>query len=219
MKSLHYDDLDIVGFAGVRERILVMDSRQFGYRRREECWEGVGPLTYLAHAYFKPGGSTGKHFHEGVDIVSILTRGQIRHEGSAGYDDDVLSGQVIVQRSGKTGFSHNEINADPDVSGMVQIWLKPSTVPEASSLDIITPVTGENLIYDGGDSKLIVTLLIQGQSLMLPAGSLGYVYHGKFCTSEHTDLTRGTLFISDGQPLTAIGEDVRVVSVIKDDAE
>ena len=219
MKSLHYDDLDIVGFAGVRERILVMDSRQFGYRRREECWEGVGPLTYLAHAYFKPGGSTGKHFHEGVDIVSILTRGQIRHEGSAGYDDDVLSGQVIVQRSGKTGFSHNEINEDPDVSGMVQIWLKPSTVPEASSLDIITPVTGENLIYDGGDSKLIVTLLIQGQSLMLPMGSLGYVYHGGLSASDHTDLSRGTLFISDGQPLTAIGEDVRVVSVIKDDAE
>jgi len=218
MKILNYDDVDIVGFAGVRERILVMDSRQFGYHRREECWEGVGPLTYLAHAYFKPGGSTGKHFHEGVDIVSILTRGQIRHEGSAGHDDDVLAGQVIVQRSGKTGFSHNEINADPDVTGMVQIWLQPSTVSEASSLDIITPVTGENLIYDGGDSKLIVTLLIQGQSLTLPAGSLGYVYHGGLSASDDSDLSRGTLFISDGQPLTANGKDVRVVSVIKHNA-
>lgn len=218
MKILNYDDVDIVGFAGVRERILVMDSRQFGYHRREECWEGVGPLMYLAHAYFKPGGSTGKHFHEGVDIVSIVTRGQIRHEGSAGHDDDVLSGQVMVQRSGKTGFSHNEINADPDVTGMVQIWLQPSTVSEASSLDIITPVTGENLIYDGGDSKLIVILLIQGQSLTLPAGSLGYVYHGGLSASDDSDLSRGTLFISDGQPLTANGKDVRVVSVIKHNA-
>ena len=218
MKILNYDDVDIVGFAGVRERILVMDSRQFGYHRREECWEGVGPLTYLAHAYFKPGGSTGKHFHEGVDIVSIVTRGQIRHEGSAGHDDDVLSGQVMVQRSGETGFSHNEINADPDVTGMVQIWLQPSTVSEASSLDIITPVTGENLIYDGGDSKLIVILLIQGQSLTLPAGSLGYVYHGGLSASDDSDLSRGTLFISDGQPLTANGKDVRVVSVIKHNA-
>ena len=219
MKILNYDDVDIVGFAGVRERILVMDSRQFGYHRREECWEGVGPLTYLAHAYFKPGGSTGKHFHEGVDIVSIVTRGQIRHEGSAGHDDDVLSGHVMLQRSGKTGFSHNEINADPDVTGMVQIWLQPATVSETSSLDIITPVTGENLIYDGSDSKLIVTLLAQDRILTLPAGSLSYVFHGGLSASDDTDLSRGTLFISDGQPLTAIGEDVRVVSVIKDDAK
>ena len=219
MKSLHYDDLDIVGFAGVRERILVMDSRQFGYHRREECWEGVGQLTYLAHAYFKPGGSTGKHFHEGVDIVSIVTRGQIRHEGSAGHDDDVFSGQVMVQRSGKTGFSHNEINTDPDVTGMVQIWLQPSTVTEASSLEIITPGAGENLIYDGVESKLTVTLLTQGQTLILPAGSLGYVYDGALSASENTDMTRGTLFISDGNPLTAVGDDVRVVSVISHDTE
>jgi len=219
LKSLHYDDLDIVGFAGVRERILVMDSRQFGYHRREECWEGVGQLTYLAHAYLKPGGSTGKHLHEGIDIVSIGTRGQIRHEGSAGHDDDVLSGQVMVQRLGKTGFSHNELNADPDVTGMVQIWLQPLTVSETSSLDIVTPVTGENLIYDGVESKLTVTLLTQGQTLTLPAGSLGYVYDGALSASENTDMTRGTLFISDGNPLTAVGDDVRVVSVISHDTE
>jgi hypothetical protein len=41
MRLLNYDTLDIVGFAGVRERILVMDSRQFGYQKREDTWEGL----------------------------------------------------------------------------------------------------------------------------------------------------------------------------------
>ena len=83
MRLLNYDTLDIVGFAGVRERILVMDSRQFGYQKREDTWEGLGQLMYLAHAYFKPGGSTGRHQHSDIDIVSIVTRGRLHHEGSA----------------------------------------------------------------------------------------------------------------------------------------
>ena len=75
------------------------------------------------------------------------------------------------------------------------------------------------MIYDGVDSKLMVTLLTQGQTMRLPEGSLGYVYDGALSASENKDLTRGTLFISDGQVLTAVGDDVRVVSVISHDTE
>ena len=113
MRLLNYDTLDIVGFAGVRERILVMDSRQFGYQKREDTWEGSGQLMYLAHAYFKPGGSTGRHQHSDIDIVSIVTRGRLYHEGSAEVQPgsaaadstqglaEIKAGQVMVQRSGK----------------------------------------------------------------------------------------------------------------------
>ena len=37
LNTLHYDDVDITGFAGVRERILVMDSAVFS-RRPDSVW-------------------------------------------------------------------------------------------------------------------------------------------------------------------------------------
>ena len=84
MYLLNYEDIDITGFAGIRERILVMDESVFGRRKTDESWSGFGSLVYLAHAIYRPYGSTGMHHHEKVNILSIMTRGRIVHEGSLG---------------------------------------------------------------------------------------------------------------------------------------
>jgi len=75
LELLTEEKIEISGFGGIRERVLVMDPRQFGHYVREECWPGFGACVYLANAWFLPGGSTGLHSHEQIDIVSVMTRG------------------------------------------------------------------------------------------------------------------------------------------------
>ena len=204
MDTLHYDDLDIVGFAGIRERILVMDSRVFGYRRREECWEGVGPLTYLAHAYFKAGGSTGLHHHDSVDILSIVTRGRIMHKGSAGAEVTLSAGDIMLQRSGSAGFSHDEINPDDDIAGMVQVWLLPASQKDAdSSLTVFSPASGETLLYHSDGYDIVVAALEAGDSICAAEAALLYVYEGALF-SDGMQLPRGTLMRGTGGILQSV---------------
>lgn len=213
MKTLHYDDVDITGFAGIREMILVMDPEVFTSNRPDIVWQGHGQLTYLAHAYFRPGGSTGRHYHQGIDVVSILTRGRVIHQGSAGDGKEFHAGQVMVQRAGQRGFMHDEINPENDITGMVQIWLRPEgDIPEQPTHTLIDLHSGDNSVYDGENTRLSVQLLPNGGRLMLEPGNLGYVYQGGLRSAD-TDLPRGTLFYSDNTDIMAVSDDTRVVCV------
>ncbi len=225
MRLLNYDTLDIVGFAGVRERILVMDSRQFGYQKREDTWEGSGQLMYLAHAYFKPGGSTGRHRHSDIDIVSIVTRGRLHHEGSAEVHAgsaaknstqglaEIKAGQVMVQRSGKSGFMHNEINPDADIAGMVQLWLQPSgSVSEQASQTVIDVGYGQTTVYQGVDTELRISCLAEKEVLSLQDGWLCYLFQGELEAGNDTIL-RGSLFYPDKGEYLAKADDTRLLII------
>jgi redox-sensitive bicupin YhaK (pirin superfamily) len=225
MRLLNYDTLDIVGFASVRERILVMDSRQFGYQKREDTWEGSGQLMYLAHAYFKPGGSTGRHRHSDIDIVSIVTRGRLHHEGSAEVHAgsaaknstqglaEIKAGQVMVQRSGKSGFMHNEINPDADIAGMVQLWLQPSgSVSEQASQTVIDVGDGQTTVYQGVDTELRISCLAQKEVLSLQDGWLCYLFQGELEAGNDTIL-RGSLFYPDKGEYLAKADDTRLLII------
>lgn len=146
MRILTEDQVDISGFASIRERVLIQDRRYFSHAVPDECWGAFGPLVYLANAWILPRGSTGLHHHSQVDIVSVLPRGQITHEGTIGDGVTLTAGQAQVQRSGEQGFSHNEINPTTQVQPFVQLWLTPTAQEEASyniihlAPDAITPV-------------------------------------------------------------------------------
>ena len=225
MRLLNYDTLDIVGFAGVRERILVMDSRQFGYQKREDTWEGSGQLMYLAHAYFKPGGSTGRHQHSDIDIVSIVTRGRLYHEGSAEVQPgsaaadstqglaEIKAGQVMVQRSGKSGFMHNEINPDADIAGMVQLWLQPAGGgSEKASPKGIDVDHGMTTVYRDVDTELRISCLAEKEALSLQDSWLCYVYQGELEAGNHTIL-RGSLFYPYEGEYLATADDTRLLTI------
>jgi hypothetical protein len=46
LELLTEEKIEISGFGGIRERVLVMDPRQFGHYVREECWPGFGACVY-----------------------------------------------------------------------------------------------------------------------------------------------------------------------------
>jgi redox-sensitive bicupin YhaK (pirin superfamily) len=221
MRYLNYDSLDIVRFAGLGERILVMDPGVFGHQAREDSWGGFAGLTYLAHAFFRPGGSTGMHRHQAVNIVSVITRGRILHQGTLGDGDIISAGEVLVQRSGNGGFQHNEINPDDDVYGMVQLWLTPdSSEHHAASHDKITLQPGLTTVYRSDNTCIDIVRLNPDQSWHFPRDSYLYLYQGRASAehqSQQTAIERGTLI--HGQDIILIGrqDETAIIAVYRAD--
>lgn len=125
MHILHEKDIDISGFAGVRERHYVMDQRSFGDYRSDGASDGLGALVYLADAHMRPGGSTGRHSHQRINIVTWVIGGQLLHQGTLADNTRLGPGGVQVQIAGERGFEHNEINAGEQFNRFIQLWLLP----------------------------------------------------------------------------------------------
>ena len=191
--------IDISGFGGIRERVLVMDPRLFGHRVREECWPGLAGCVYLANAWFLAGGSTGLHQHQRVDIVSVITQGRILHRGSLGHDEWLSAGQVQIQRSGGSGFSHNEINPSDDLPAMVQIWCLPDADADAGDAEyrVISPGHGICRVYQSRTTAVATMRLAPGEGAELPAPALGYITRGEASLAAR-HLQRGDLFRVEG---------------------
>lgn len=150
MHILHEDEIDISGFAAIRERVLIQDRHFFAHNVPDACWDGFAGCVYLANAWFKARGQTGLHHHTGVDIFSLIPRGSILHQGSLGDAQQVQAGQVQIQRDGNTGFSHNEINPNNDIQPMLQMWIKPAPHAATPEYQIIDIKPGLTCVY-GGD--------------------------------------------------------------------
>jgi len=218
MRTLNYSSIDITGFAGIREQVLVRDRRHFGHSLVDEVRDGFGACVYLAHAYFTPNGSTGRHHHQEVDIISIFTKGEVLHQGTLGDGECFKPGQVLVQCSGPQSFSHNEINALGEISGMVQLWCVPSSASAKQQQHelIDLPEVGLQRIYGGAsddpltqiisDTQLDIAVLAGDSPLEVKGKSRLYVFEGEAWVSEnqeHVSLPRGTL--CDGDDLTLNG--------------
>jgi len=209
MKILDYETLDIVGFGGLRENILVMDESVFGAHRRDDSWQGFSDQTYMAHAYFKPYGETGMHEHSGVDIVSVITKGPIHHKGSLMDNHAIETGEVLVQSAGPKSFKHNESNTSPDIKGLIQIWFKPSIETAKTQISKVYQLNrGRNLIYGNATfpSKTRVEILVLAPNQVFKTETLSrlYLYLGHAWVreegiSQSKKMTRGTLV--EGQDL------------------
>lgn len=214
MKTLHYDDLDIVGFGGIRENILVMDESVFGHRRHESAWQGFLDLTYFAHAFFKPFGETGLHHHDTVDIISVITKGPITHQGTMIPGQHINTGQALIQTSGPSAFQHNEMNDSDAVKGMIQIWMKPSAatqrVQDSTIVDInesgITPIYGHE--PNSSETKVSVLVLRPNETFFIQNLSRAYLYLGSGVITSTADksgknVSRGTLIEGEGLTLNS----------------
>ena len=207
MKIVNEEAFEISGFGGVRERVLLLDRATFGAGRGPgECVDAFGGCGYLANAWFLPGGETGMHHHDGMDIVSVIPRGRMYHQGShgTGYNkspnDDggnwVNAGQTQLQRDGNKGIRHNELNPSDKVQPMMQVWIKPepgSAAPEYHVLD--SEPNGLTCVYGGElfPARMRVDILrLDSQRLNSRAGDDERVMHEISSAERHGDLAAHT---------------------------
>ncbi|MGI9280158.1 MAG: pirin family protein [Endozoicomonas sp.] len=202
METLHFDQLPQGGFAGLKERQFVTDSRVFGDRKKAVASEGLGNFIYLADASFVPHGETGMHPHHEIDVISVMVDGRIHHEGSLEHGKGLEAGMAQVQRAGGEGFSHNEVNPDNTPNNMIQLWVLPEVKGEQSGYKVYTPKSGERTrIYGGikGDTKhfysntvIEVASLEAGQTVEQTGNVMAFLSKGKGL-SETKEITAHTL--------------------------
>ncbi|PTQ12232.1 pirin [Sphingomonas oleivorans] len=95
-------------------------------------YESVGPFIFLDHfgpIAWKPGEAKGasSHPHAGIETMTLLLEGRMRHKDSLGNASTMAPGDVQWMRAGR-GIVHDE---QPDISAMqpgerthgVQLWL------------------------------------------------------------------------------------------------
>jgi redox-sensitive bicupin YhaK (pirin superfamily) len=151
MEKLRRDDLPLGGFAGLKEHQLVMNPQLFGPGNRM-AWAGLGRFVYLADATFMPKGETGLHPHREIDVISVMVKGRIAHEGSLKEGQELRELDVQVQRAGGEGFQHNEVNPDDQWNRMLQLWFVPEKSGEAAGYQLHQPTWGKTTrVYGGGD--------------------------------------------------------------------
>jgi quercetin 2,3-dioxygenase len=166
MQIISARDIDIDGFAGLRERHYVMDSRMFGDHRKTDAVDGLGAFVYLADAHFLRYGSTGRHSHRDIDIVTLVMGGRLLHRGTLGDESLYEAGDVLIQRAGVQGFEHNEVNPDERPNRIVQIWMQPQQSQGAAQHGQADwPQHGRKCVYRSGDTCLDLVTLAKAESL------------------------------------------------------
>jgi redox-sensitive bicupin YhaK (pirin superfamily) len=194
IEILHRDDLELGGFAGLKEHRIIMDSKAFGTYVNPRTWEGIGNLVYLADARFNPKGETHMHDHREIDVISVMVEGRIAH-----YD-------VQAQRAGGEEFSHNEINPDDVENRMIQLWVLPDKKGQPAGYKVYHPKWGEVVDIYGGTSEqketfgsqtfLKVGMMNPNQKFNLENEFIAYLTTGKGIANgkeiDEGDLIRGT---------------------------
>lgn len=203
MKQLTRDSLPLGGFAGLTEHRLVTDSRVFGARKSPLTAEGLGNFVYLADAQFNPHGETGMHPHKEIDVISVMVKGRVSHEGSLEHGKSLEQGDVQVQRAGGEGFAHNEVNPDVDKNRMLQLWVLPEEPGQKAGYQHFSPQTGQTTrIYGGEDSQtqtfasrttLDLVHLEKGTVLELKDEVIVYVFDGQALITEAHDTVEDTV--------------------------
>lgn len=150
MKIVKRNILRRGGFAGLRETRLVMSPNVFRGHREAGTSTGIGRFCYLADASFLPEGETRMHTHNDIDVISVMVKGRIKHEGSMANGQELNVDDIQVQRAGNEGFSHNEINPDNEKNRMIQLWILPEDKEAPASYQMFHAETGKRMRVYGG---------------------------------------------------------------------
>lgn len=207
MELLKFDDLPQGGFAGLREKRFVTDSRVFGARKNPAAVEGIGNFVYLADANFMPNGETGLHPHREIDVISVMVAGRISHAGSLEHGQNLDAGAVQIQRAGAEGFSHNEINPDDHENQMLQIWVLPDEAGEPAGYKVFHPAPGERTRVYGGPkgqqdtfyskTSIDVANLRTGETVSQPGEAMVYLSKGGGLVNGQPIVARTLMRASD----------------------
>ena len=189
MNILSKKSLPLGGFAGLTEHRLVTDRRVFGSRKAPNTFNGIGNFVYLADAQFNAHGQTHMHPHKEIDVISIMMKGRVSHEGSLEHGQSLNVGEAQVQRAGGEGFSHNEVNPDSTKNRMLQLWVLPDESGQRAGYKHYTlKANGVTRIYGGNkhqdktfNSQTVIDVvrLSSGESIIFDQEVLAYVSQGE----------------------------------------
>jgi quercetin 2,3-dioxygenase len=85
-----------------------------------------GVLRVLNDDTVAAGMGFGKHPHDNMEIISIPTSGDLKHQDSMGNETIIKQGDIQVMSAG-TGISHSEMNANKNKEvRFFQVWLFPN---------------------------------------------------------------------------------------------
>lgn len=86
-----------------------------------------GALRVMNDDIITGGMGFGKHPHDNMEIITIPTKGGLKHEDSMGTGSVIEAGDIQVMSAG-TGVFHSEMNAYDDLTTeFFQIWIFPHT--------------------------------------------------------------------------------------------
>ncbi|HMB95619.1 MAG TPA: pirin family protein [Tepidisphaeraceae bacterium] len=86
---------------------------------------GFSKLRVFNDDIVQGGGGFGMHPHRGMEIITYMISGELRHQDSLGNGDVLRPGEVQVMSAGK-GIMHAEFNnSKTDPLRLLQIWILP----------------------------------------------------------------------------------------------
>ncbi len=223
MKILNRSETERTGFAGIRENRIVTDTRLFGSRKKPEASEGYGQFIYLADANYEPFGESGMHPHEEVDIITVILKGRVAHEGSLEHGKNLEEGEVQVQRAGGEGFSHNEKNPDQEKNRILQVWAIPEKMGLPSGYKSYKPGKGLTKLYGGSENQtetfssstsIEILNLSANESFLIKEEAMTYLAEGMASTQDMENLAEGDLNILKNTTLTA-KSDLKMIIIKK----
>ena len=113
---------------------------------------GFGRLRVINEDHIVPGAGFARHDHAGMDILTVVLSGRIRHEDSLGNVAEIVPGEMQLMRAG-SGVSHSEWNASAsEPAHVLQIWLipdEPGGTPSYQQVPLPANETGWSLLASG----------------------------------------------------------------------
>ncbi|MEK3724990.1 pirin family protein [Paenibacillus sp. FSL H8-0034] len=138
-----------------------------------------GPLRVFNDDIVQGGRGFGAHPHREMEIVSVVLKGQLKHEDSTGQSAVTTFGEVQRMSAG-TGIIHSEVNPGVEDVHILQIWFTPNVNGlepsyETSSYDInalrnqLLPIvshqSGEGIAHIHQDLTMYMSELEPGHTL------------------------------------------------------
>jgi redox-sensitive bicupin YhaK (pirin superfamily) len=123
---------------------------------------GVGALIGVDEHRLEPGAGFGSHAHRGVDIVSRVVTGTLRHEDDAGRVRLVVPPVAVQVQTTGSGIRHREVNAtDTEPLILIQMTLVGGTAEPGYRCTFKPVVTlpGGTLIVLGDDATVEAPLI------------------------------------------------------------
>ena len=216
LKKLDRNTIETGGFHGIVQKRLIVNP-QYGPRMGviKGTWPGVGNLIYLADSWFETEIATGMHPHKFIDVLTFVVEGKLDHEGSLEHGKSLHALDFQVQKSGKEGFIHNEVNHGEQTTRMLQLWLTPEVEEENSGFRVhkaekgkITKVYG---VQDKNSTQIEVGHLTTGQEFTTPEKTLIYMVSGKVRVAGEI-VEEGVLFEADRLILESIETSLFVIA-------